>query len=147
MLTSKACSAAGIKAKRVSNLKTRLFKAHNADISKHCIWLSYPMCACRYAELNGDTRSFTPEEEDLFDRSAEFAYASFRDKAAESRRMPIEELQKHAQGRVWSGKRALEIGLIDGLGGVERAISIAKQEAGIGKPALSWHLVVLPLRV
>ncbi len=43
----------------------------------------------RYAELNGDTRSFTPEEEDLFDRSAEFAYASFRDKAAES----------HAQGR------------------------------------------------
>ena len=90
-------------------------------------------CACRYAELNGDTRSFTPEEEDLFDRSAEFAYASFRDKAAESRRMPKEELQKHAQGRVWSGKRALDIGLIDGLGGVDRAISIAKQEAGIGE--------------
>ncbi|KAL3146137.1 hypothetical protein ABBQ38_015479 [Trebouxia sp. C0009 RCD-2024] len=87
----------------------------------------------KYAELNGDTRSFTLEEEDLFDRSAEFAYASFRDKAAESRRMPKEELQKHAQGRVWSGKRALEIGLIDGLGGVERAISIAKQEAGIGQ--------------
>lgn len=98
-------------------------------------------CACRYAELNGDTRSFTPEEEDLFDRSAEFAYASFRDKAAESRRMPKEELQKHAQGRVWSGKRALDIGLIDGLGGVDRAISIAKQEAGIGEslesPAVS----------
>lgn len=47
--------------------------------------------------------------------------------------MPKEELQKHAQGRVWSGKRALDIGLIDGLGGVDRAISIAKQEAGIGE--------------
>lgn len=85
----------------------------------------------KYAELNGDTRSFTPEEEDLFDRSAEFAYASFRDKAAESRGMPKEELQQHAQGRVWSGKRALQNGLIDGLGGIDRAISIAKQEAGI----------------
>ena len=90
------------------------------------------MDGCRYAELNGDTRSFTPEEEDLFDRSAEFAYASFRDKAAESRGMPKEELQQHAQGRVWSGKRALQNGLIDGLGGIDRAISIAKQEAGIG---------------
>ncbi|DBA80897.1 hypothetical protein WJX77_008755 [Trebouxia sp. C0004] len=85
----------------------------------------------KYAELNGDTRSFTPEEEDLFDRSAEFAYASFRDKAAESRGMPKEELQQHAQGRVWSGKRALQNGLIDGLGGIDRAISIAKQAAGI----------------
>lgn len=104
--------------------------------------VAHPTCACRYAELNGDTRSFTPEEEDLFDRSAEFAYASFRDKAAESRRMPKDELQKHAQGRVWSGKRALQIGLIDGLGGVERAISIAKQEAGIGKQALFWGILL-----
>lgn len=87
----------------------------------------------RYAELNGNTRSFTPEEEDLFDRSAEFAYASFRDKAAESRGIPKEELQQHAQGRVWSGKRALQNGLIDGLGGVDRAIGIAKQAAGIGR--------------
>lgn len=59
----------------------------------------HAFCHCRYAELNGDNRSFTPEEEDLFDRSAEFAYASFRDKAAESRGLPKEELQKHAQGR------------------------------------------------
>lgn len=101
--------------------------------SLHTAHGEFATWTCRYAELNGDTRSFTPEEEDLFDRSAEFAYASFRDKAAESRGMPKEELQKHAQGRVWSGKRALQIGLVDGLGGVERAISIAKQEAGISK--------------
>lgn len=60
---------------------------------------TYEVCICRYAELNGDNRSFTSEEESLFDRSAEFAYASFRDKAAESRGMPKEELQQHAQGR------------------------------------------------
>lgn len=87
----------------------------------------------KYAELTGDTRSFTPEEEDLFDRSAEFAYASFRDKAAESRGMDKEDLQQYAQGRVWSGKRALQNGLIDGLGGLDQAVSIAKQEAGIAQ--------------
>ena len=38
---------------------------------------------CRYAELLGDNRSFTAEEQELFDSSAEFAYESFRDKAAE----------------------------------------------------------------
>ena len=105
--------------------------------------MQFPLLACRYAELNGDTRSFTPEEEDLFDRSAEFAYASFRDKAAESRGMPKEELQQHAQGRVWSGQRALQNGLIDGLGGIDRAIGIAKQAAGIGK-ASSMQLLVEP---
>jgi protease-4 len=47
--------------------------------------------------------------------------------------MPKEELQQHAQGRVWSGKRALQNGLIDGLGGIDRAIGIAKQAAGIGR--------------
>jgi len=46
--------------------------------------------------------------------------------------MPKEELQQHAQGRVWSGKRALQNGLIDGLGGIDRAIGIAKEAAGIG---------------
>ena len=112
------------------------------------IFFDWAVHAHRYAELNGDTRSFTPEEEDLFDRSAEFAYASFRDKAAGSRGMPIEELQKHAQGRVWSGRRALQNGLVDGLGGIDRAISIAKQEAGIGElAAYCWHAPFWPTGV
>ena len=46
--------------------------------------------------------------------------------------MDKEDLQQYAQGRVWSGKRALQNGLIDGLGGLDQAVSIAKQEAGIG---------------
>lgn len=59
--------------------------------------------------------------------------------------MPKEELQQHAQGRVWSGKRALQNGLIDGLGGIDRAIGIAKQAAGIGrliKNALSCQTIM-----
>lgn len=51
--------------------------------------------------------------------------------AAESRGMSIEALQEVAQGRVWSGRDALKVGLVDALGGISRAVAIAKQEAGL----------------
>lgn len=64
----------------------------------------------KYAELLSDNRGFTDAEEALFDEAAEFAYKSFRDKAAESRGMAPEELEEHAQGRVWLGRDALRNG-------------------------------------
>lgn len=57
--------------------------------------------------------------------------------AAESRGMSIEAMQAVAQGRVWSGRDALEVGLVDALGGISRAVAIAKQEAGLGASQLA----------
>lgn len=85
----------------------------------------------KFAELLVDNRKFTEEEEQLFDASAQFAYESFRDKAAESRGMKVEAMQDVAQGRVWSGLRALEVGLVDALGGVSKAVEVAKEAAGL----------------
>lgn len=62
----------------------------------------------QYAELLQDYRSFNDAEEKIFDDSATFAYESFRNKAAESRGMEPLEMQEFAQGRVWSGIRALD---------------------------------------
>lgn len=62
----------------------------------------------KYAELFQDYRSFNTAEEQIFDDSAKFAYESFRNKAAESRGMQPEEMQQFAQGRVWSGIRAID---------------------------------------
>lgn len=59
-----------------------------------------------FAEILADNRSFTEREQALFDESAEFAYRSFRDKAAASRGMEPEEMQELAQGRVWIGSDA-----------------------------------------
>ena len=50
---------------------------------------------------------------------------------AEHRGMTFEEAEKLAHGRVWTGRQALENGLIDELGGLDRAIELAKAEAGI----------------
>ena len=60
-----------------------------------------------YAELLQDYRPFTKHEQQYFEESAQFAYESFRDKAAESRGMEIDEMQEFAQGRVWSGQQAV----------------------------------------
>jgi protease-4 len=45
--------------------------------------------------------------------------------------MQIEKMEDVAQGRVWTGKAALERGLVDAIGGISRAVAIAKQKAGI----------------
>jgi ClpP class serine protease len=53
--------------------------------------------ASRYAELLADSRSFTEEEDHYFSEQAQYAYETFRDKAALSRGLPKEKLQKVAQ--------------------------------------------------
>lgn len=60
-----------------------------------------------YAELLEDYRPFTDSEQRYFEESAQFAYESFRDKAAASRGMEPAAMQEYAQGRVWSGQRAV----------------------------------------
>jgi protease-4 len=45
--------------------------------------------------------------------------------------MPVERVDQLAQGRVWTGAQARERGLVDALGGLDRAIALAKERAGI----------------
>ncbi|CAM6084639.1 unnamed protein product [Calypogeia fissa] len=85
----------------------------------------------RFAELDAEQRSFSPEEQEYFARSAQNSYKSFRDKAALSRSMEIEKMEEVAQGRVWTGKAAATRGLVDAVGGFWRAVAIAKVKAGI----------------
>lgn len=86
----------------------------------------------KYAELlAAEQRPFTPEEAALFEKSAQNAYKKFRDKAAFSRSMTVDEMEEVAQGRVWSGKDAAPRGLVDAIGGFSRALAIAKHKANI----------------
>ena len=58
-------------------------------------------------------------------------YDGFVRKAAESRHATPEQIHAVAQGRVWTGRQARERGLVDELGGLDRAVVIAKMRAGI----------------
>ncbi|KAK1268512.1 hypothetical protein QJS04_geneDACA006755 [Acorus gramineus] len=93
----------------------------------------------RFAELNAaEQRPFReatslcrPDEAELFAKGAQNAYKQFRDKAASSRSMTVDQMEEVAQGRVWIAKDAASRGLVDALGGLSRAVAIAKQKANI----------------
>ena len=70
------------------------------------------------------------EKKLLSDRLFE-TYKEFVGKAATSRTMTFNELEPYAQGRSWMGEQAKKLGLVDELGGLDRAIELAKQKAGI----------------
>nr|XP_043638923.1 serine protease SPPA, chloroplastic-like isoform X2 [Erigeron canadensis] len=85
----------------------------------------------RFAELYSETRAFRQEEEKLFAEKAQNFYKQFRDKAASSRSMSVDEMEEIAQGRVWMGGDAASRGLVDAIGGFSRAVAIAKHKASI----------------
>ncbi|GFZ12186.1 signal peptide peptidase [Actinidia rufa] len=86
----------------------------------------------RFAELTAaEQRPFRPDEAELFAKSAQNAYQQFRDKAAFSRSMTVDKMEEVAQGRVWTGKDAASRGLVDAIGGISRAVAIAKKKASI----------------
>lgn len=58
-------------------------------------------------------------------------YEIFIDRVAQTRRMPAEEVHKIAQGRIYTGRQALELGLVDELGGLADAIEAAREMANI----------------
>jgi len=84
-----------------------------------------------YADLFDLTRPFTTSEARVIQQNVERGYDSFVNRMAESRGMTYEEIDNVARGRVWTGVDAHERGLVDVLGGIDRAIEIAAEKAGI----------------
>jgi len=79
------------------------------------------------------SRKFNKFEKQVLQSFIEDGYKSFVGKVSEGRNMTFEEIDKIGQGRVWTGEDAKELGLVDVLGGLETAIRIAKEKAGLEK--------------
>jgi protease IV len=84
-------------------------------------------------ELLTITRSLNEVEKGILQKQTEAIYESFTTKAADGREMKVEDLRKIASGRVWTGEQARENGLVDQLGGLEDAIKIAAEKAGVAE--------------
>jgi protease-4 len=85
----------------------------------------------RRADFFSSFRGFTPEEKDLMKKDILWIYDQFLTKTAEGRDMTKEEIDKVGKGRVWTGNQAQKLGLVDELGGMSKAIGLAKKLAGI----------------
>ena len=93
--------------------------------------------------LFGSSGKWTDSQRAVVKAMMEDIYGQFTSKAAEGRKMPVEQLRKLAGGRIYSGRQAKENGLVDHLGTLEDAISEAKKLAGLDTDA-DVKIIVLP---
>jgi protease IV len=84
-----------------------------------------------YADLYDLTRPFTPSERRVIQESVENGYEAFLRRVAEARGMTRDEVNAVARGRVYTGTAALEAGLIDMIGDLDRAVEVAAEMAEI----------------
>ena len=84
-----------------------------------------------YGDFGMPTRPMTESEKALMQAYVERGYDLFLSRVAEGRGMSKEAVDRVGQGRVWTGLRAKELGLVDELGGLDRAIEIAVAKAGV----------------
>ena len=76
-------------------------------------------------------RTFTEDESARMEHTIRSLYADFVAKVASSRHIAPDSVEVIAQGRVWSGQRAVQLGLADQIGGLEVAIALAKEKIGL----------------
>lgn len=84
-----------------------------------------------HADFVSPFRPLDPTERDLMQRSVEETYSTFLSRVSMGRKLTTDAVDSIGQGRVWSGIDALQIGLVDELGGLNRAIELAAERAGI----------------
>ena len=79
----------------------------------------------------GVTRALTPGMADIIQLNIERGYRDFIALVAKNRNMTTSQVDAIAQGRVWSGSKALELGLVDALGNIDSAIEAAAELANL----------------
>lgn len=94
-----------------------------------------------YSDMYSSTRTFTEPERKKLEGELRDSYAVFIGKVADGRALDVSTVDRIARGRVWTGAAAKELGLVDELGGLDKAIEVAKAKANLtGTPGI----VVLP---
>lgn len=86
-----------------------------------------------YADMFSGVEPLSDAEHQLLERNIDATYDRFLQRVADGRGMSVEEVDAVAQGRVWAGQDALNVGLVDTLGTLDDAVRIAAQKAGMGE--------------
>ena len=95
----------------------------------------------KFADAITISRPKTEEELAVFQRMVDWIYGEFITKVAEGRKLKREFVEEIAQGRVWSGAEAKQLGLVDELGGLDKAVAFAAERAKLGS---NYRLIEYP---
>lgn len=85
----------------------------------------------QYADFGNIMRPFNDGEKALLQMMVTQGYDTFVTRCADGRHMTKEAIEKIAEGRVWTGEDAKQLGLVDELGGIDKALEIAVAKAGV----------------
>ena len=107
----------------------------NAGLYEKLLWHREIVSRGAHAELMSGSRPFTEDERRGMWEQINRTYSVFLDRVMASRGMTREAVDAVGGGRVWTGRQALEHGLIDELGGLDVAIERAREKAGLGRRA------------
>lgn len=91
-----------------------------------------PVNSNKHSDMYSFMRALSPEEIGYVQKDIEAIYTQFTSLVAQGRKMSVEEVDNLGQGRVWTGKDALERGLVDRIGGLKSAIEYAESLVGEG---------------
>ncbi len=116
-----------------------------------CAWSLYNRLDYEFAEMaRGDRallgaphRELAKEDRAFIQKYIDDFYGVFIERVAVTRKLPASEVRKIAEGRIWTGRDALEIGLVDELGGLADAIEAAREMAEI-PPSAELKIVHYP---
>jgi protease-4 len=100
---------------------------------------SYVIKSGKHKDIGSPLREMTPNEKSILQGVIDSVHSQFVRAVAESRNMEESEVREIADGRIFSGEQAMELGLVDRLGGLQDAIEIAAEMVGIkGKPTVIY---------
>lgn len=85
----------------------------------------------KYADIGNPHRKMRADEKEIIQQGVEDVYKTFITHVGEGRKMTTKAVDEIGQGRVWSGINAKQIGLIDEFGGIQKAIKMAAEKAGL----------------
>ncbi len=97
-----------------------------------------------HADMNSPVRPYTDAERAKMGEQLQAFYDQFVERVAASRHMTPERVDEIAQGRVWTGRQARQNGLVDELGGLQRALELVRRKAKL--PGNDVEVVVYPSR-
>ncbi len=83
--------------------------------------------AGRFKDFTYPFRDLLPEERDMYQRALDDAYQAFLQDVAEGRQKPLSQVEGWGEGRIYSGKEALQLEMIDALGGRDKGLEQLKE--------------------
>lgn len=91
----------------------------------------------KFKDIGSPAREMTPEERSLLQAIVDDIYDQFVQTVAESRKLPLQRVFELADGRIFSGRQAKDLGLVDELGGLQDAVLLAGKLSGMeGSPEI-----------